>query len=87
MARIWRDNGLKPWKVQEFKFSDVLDLEAKLVAVAGLHLNPPEPACMRSSVTSKIAPGGKFGELRTSSPSAFGYVVQQVIQKCEVFTR
>jgi transposase len=44
VARIWRDHGLKPWKVDTFKVSTDPDFEAKLVDVVGLYLNPPQRA-------------------------------------------
>lgn len=48
VARIWRDHGLKPWKVDTFKLSTDPDFEAKLVDVVGLYLNPPERAVVFS---------------------------------------
>ncbi len=48
VARIWRDHGLKPWKVEGFKFSNDPDFEAKLVDVVGLYMNPPEKAVVFS---------------------------------------
>jgi transposase len=48
VTRIWRDHGLKPWKVETFKLSNDRDFEAKLVDVVGLYLNPPERAVVFS---------------------------------------
>lgn len=48
VARIWRDHGLKPWKVDTFKISNDPDFEEKLVDVVGLYLNPPERALVLS---------------------------------------
>jgi len=48
VARIWRDHGLKPWKVDTFKISNDPDFEAKLVDVVGLYMNPPERAVVFS---------------------------------------
>lgn len=48
VARIWRDHGLKPWKVEGFKISNDPDFEDKLVDVVGLYLNPPERAVVFS---------------------------------------
>ncbi len=48
VARIWRDHGLKPWKIDTFKISTDPDFEAKLVDVVGLYLNPPERAVVFS---------------------------------------
>ena len=42
VARIWKDQHLKPWKVDTFKISNDPDFEKKLVDVVGLYLNPPE---------------------------------------------
>ena len=42
VARIWRDHGLQPWKVETFKISSDPAFEEKLVDVVGLYLNPPE---------------------------------------------
>jgi len=44
VARIWRDNDLKPWKQQTFKFSTDPELDAKVRDVVGLYLNPPAKA-------------------------------------------
>jgi Homeodomain-like domain len=41
VARIWADDGLKPWKVDTFKISNDPRFEEKLVDVVGLYLNPP----------------------------------------------
>ena len=48
VARIWRDHGLKPWKVDTFKISNDPHFEDKLVDVVGLYLNPPERAVVFS---------------------------------------
>jgi len=48
VARMWRDHGLKPWKVDTFKISNDSDFEEKLVDVVGLYLNPPERAVVFS---------------------------------------
>lgn len=48
VARIWRDHGLKPWKVDTFKVSNDPDFEHKLVDVVGLYLDPPERAVVFS---------------------------------------
>lgn len=48
VARIWRDHGLKPWKVDTFKISNDPHFEEKLVDVVGLYLNPPERAVVFS---------------------------------------
>ena len=48
VAQIWRDHGLKPWKVETFKISTDPLFETKLVDVVGLYLNPPERAAVFS---------------------------------------
>ena len=48
VARIWRDHGLKPWKVDTFKLSNDPLFEQKLVDVVGLYLKPPERAVVFS---------------------------------------
>ena len=44
VARLWREWGLQPWRVETFKFSTDPELEAKVKDVVGLYLNPPENA-------------------------------------------
>lgn len=44
VARVWKKYGVKPWKAETFKFSTDPQLEAKVVDVVGLYLNPPENA-------------------------------------------
>lgn len=48
VARIWRDHGLKPWKVDTLKISNDPRFEEKLVDVVGLYMNPPERAVVFS---------------------------------------
>ena len=48
VARIWRDHGLKPWRVENFKVSTDPRFEEKLTDVVGLYLNPPERAVVFS---------------------------------------
>ena len=48
VARIWKDHGLKPWKLDTFKVSNDPHFEEKLVDVVGLYLNPPERAIVFS---------------------------------------
>ena len=48
VRRVWRDHGLKPWRVQTFKLSNDPRFEEKLVDVVGLYLNPPERAVVFS---------------------------------------
>jgi transposase len=44
VARIWRDWGLQPHRIETFKFSTDPPLEAKIRDVVGLYLNPPQKA-------------------------------------------
>ena len=48
VRRVWRDHGLKPWRVERFKLSIDFDFERKLVDVVGLYLDPPERAVVFS---------------------------------------
>jgi transposase len=48
IGRIWTEAGLKPHRVETFKFSTDLDLEAKIRDVVGLYLAPPERAIVLS---------------------------------------
>jgi len=48
VARIWKDHGLKPWKLDTFKVSADPHFEEKLVDVVGLYMNPPERAVVFS---------------------------------------
>jgi transposase len=48
VARIWRDHGLKPWRVETFKISTDPRFEEKLTDVVGLYVNPPERAAVFS---------------------------------------
>jgi transposase len=40
----WRDYGVKPWRATSFRFSTDPQLEAKVIDVVGLYLDPPENA-------------------------------------------
>jgi transposase len=44
ISRLWRKYGLKPHRVEGFKFSTDPELEAKLRDVVGLYLDPPKGA-------------------------------------------
>ena len=48
IARIWRDNHLRPWQTTTFKVSNDPRFEEKLVDVVGLYMNPPERAVLFS---------------------------------------
>lgn len=44
VARIWRDHGLKPHRIESFKLSNDPHFAQKLQDVVGLYLDPPEHA-------------------------------------------
>jgi len=44
VSTAWRDYGVKPWRSRSFRFSTDPELDAKVVDVVGLYLNPPENA-------------------------------------------
>lgn len=44
--RIWRAHGLKPHRVETFKFSTDPDAEEKIRDIVGLYLNPPDNAAV-----------------------------------------
>jgi len=44
VAGVWKKYGVKPWKVETFKFSTDPELVAKVTDVIGLYLAPPENA-------------------------------------------
>lgn len=44
VERIWREHRLKPHQTRTFKYSSDPELEAKVIDICGLYLNPPEGA-------------------------------------------
>jgi transposase len=42
VSRLWRENGLRPWRQGTFKISKDPDFEDKVRDVCDLYLNPPE---------------------------------------------
>ena len=44
VARIWREHGIQPWRTGGFRFSTDPQLEAKVIDVVGLYVDPPENA-------------------------------------------
>jgi len=48
VAVIWRDYGIQPWRSGSFRFSTDPQLEAKVVDVVGLYLDPPQNAIVLS---------------------------------------
>jgi transposase len=48
VATIWREHGVQPWRSRSFRFSTDPELEAKVVDVIGLYLDPPQNAIVLS---------------------------------------
>jgi transposase len=48
ISQIWKEWGVQPWRRGTFKFSTDPELEAKVVDVVGLYLDPPENAVILS---------------------------------------
>jgi transposase len=48
VATIWREYGIQPWRSGSFRFSTDPALEAKVVDVVGLYLDPPANAIVLS---------------------------------------
>ena len=46
--RIWKAHGLKPHRIETFKFSSDPDAEAKIRDIVGLYLHPPDNAVVIS---------------------------------------
>ncbi|GMA52558.1 hypothetical protein GCM10025857_39150 [Alicyclobacillus contaminans] len=44
ISRLWRKHGLKPHRTETFKYSQDPELEAKVVDIVGLYMDPPEKA-------------------------------------------
>jgi transposase len=44
VATVWREAGVQPWRAASFRFSTDPELEAKVVDVVGLYLDPPQNA-------------------------------------------
>jgi transposase len=44
VAKAWRAYGIQPWRTGSFRFSTDPQLEAKVLDVVGLYLQPPENA-------------------------------------------
>jgi DNA-binding CsgD family transcriptional regulator len=69
VARIWRDLGLQPHRIETFTFSTDPQLEAKICDVVGLYLDPPEKAAV-VSIDEKSHDSG-VGPDRTAATDAF----------------
>jgi len=48
IATVWAEAGVQPWRCGTFKFSTDPELEAKVVDVIGLYLDPPSDAIVLS---------------------------------------
>jgi hypothetical protein len=48
IARLWQDYGVKPHRLETFKFSTDPQLEAKVTDVVGLYMDPPDNAVVVS---------------------------------------
>ena len=46
VALIWREHGIQLWRAEGFRFSTGPELEAKVVDVVALYLDPPENAAV-----------------------------------------
>jgi transposase len=44
VLQAWREHGIQPWRSESFRFSTDPQLEAKVVDVVGLYLDPPTNA-------------------------------------------
>lgn len=65
VARIWREHGIQPWRSEGFRFSTDPELEAKVIDIVGLYLDPPENAmvlCVHEESQSRSS--GKPGVQR-----------------------
>jgi transposase len=45
ISKVWRENGIQPWRAEKFKFSTDPELVAKVTDVVGLYLNRTTPSC------------------------------------------
>ena len=79
VASIWREHGVRPWRSKSFRFSTDPELEAKVVDVVGLYLDPPENAIVLSideksqiqalDRTQPVLPLGRTGSRTSTQPS------------------
>ncbi len=58
VARIWREHDIQPWRTESFRFSTDPDLEAKVVDVVGVYLDPPDGAIVLCVDEKSRAPRG-----------------------------
>ena len=54
IATAWREYGMQPWRSETFKFSTDPELVAKVIAVVGLYLAPPETAMESTFATVRL---------------------------------
>lgn len=50
---MWRKWNLQPWKTETFKFSTSPKLEAKILDIVALYLDPPERAGSETVLTGR----------------------------------
>jgi len=70
VARIWREWGLQPHRIETFKFSTDPRLEAKIRDVVGLYLDPPEKAVVVCVDEKSRAPRGADVAVQEEEPAA-----------------
>lgn len=95
VSRVWRDNGLKPHLVKNFKVSNDPLFEEKLVDVVGLYLSPPENAVVfcvdeKSSIQAldRMQPGLPMnkGRAGTMTPDYKRHGTSTLFAALNVFT-
>lgn len=63
VARIWREHGIWPWRCEGFRFSTDPQLDAKVIDVVGLYLDPP-----RNAVVLRVDEKSQIQALDRSAP-------------------
>jgi hypothetical protein len=76
VARVWREHGIQPWRVETFKFSTDPELVAKITDIVGLYLDPPENAIVlcvdEKSQIQALDRAAPTLRCRSGSPSVTG---------------
>jgi hypothetical protein len=76
VARVWREHGIRPWRVETFKFSTDPELVAKVTDIVGLYLDPPENAIVlcvdEKSQIHALDRAAPTLRCRSGSPSVIG---------------
>ena len=70
VAKLWRDNGLKPHRQGTFKISRDPAFAEKVADVVGLYLDPPGGAVVLSVDEKTRAPRGADEAVRDERPAA-----------------